>query len=199
MTLSTDPQIQMTNIDNFQYDSFSHGQIKSKLWLCEQLEPYIPDHAAVTILGSWYNVLGFMLLVRNTTKYVSLKGIDIDPNAIDVSNKICDAWIINDNTVKNIVQDVNSVEYTGTTVVINCSPEHIEGDDWFTNIPEGTIVCIQSSNVTDPDPPWDIKTPSDTLETFINRYQLKTTHFCGILPIKYSHWGYDRFMIIGIK
>ncbi len=45
--------------------SFSHGQTQSKLWLCETMEPHLPQNAVVAILGCWYNMLGFMLITRN--------------------------------------------------------------------------------------------------------------------------------------
>lgn len=189
----------MTNTDNFNHDSFSHGQIKSKLWLCEQIEPCLPEQPNVTILGSWYNVLGFMLLTRMPKRYKHIRGIDIDKSAIEVSNKICDAWVLDENIVTNVQQDVSNVDYASTNVVINCSPEHIEGKQWFKNIPYGTLVCIQSSNVTDPNEPWNIKNPSPDIESFRNQYELETTHFCETLPIRYGNWGYDRFMLIGIK
>jgi hypothetical protein len=43
------------------FDSFSHGQVKSKIWLCENLERLLPDNAKVLTLGSWVNILGFMI------------------------------------------------------------------------------------------------------------------------------------------
>ena len=65
------------------FDAFSHGQIQSKIWLCEELEPHTPIHANIRILGSWYNILAFMLLTRRPEYYYnSIEGIDIDPDAM---------------------------------------------------------------------------------------------------------------------
>lgn len=180
------------------YDAFSHGQIKSKIWLCEKLEPHLPVKPTVTILGCWYNVLSFMLLTRNPDGYKSFVGIDVDADAIDVSNKICNAWTTNEIVVNNFVANANSY-IVDTDVVINCSPEHMEGTAWFDNIPSGTLVCIQTSNVIDPEYPWLIKTPSPTLEAFTNRFRLSTVLSIDSLRIEYNHFGYDRYMIIGIK
>jgi hypothetical protein len=181
------------------YDSFSHGQIKSKIWLCEQLEQHIPKNANVKILGSWYNVLAFLLLVRRPTHYKLIEGIDIDIEAKEIADKICNAWVVDENIVRNINVHVNDTLYHDTQIVINCSPEHMEDSAWFNKIPYGTTICIQTSNVVDPNEPWLIKTPHKTLEDTINKYPLAITHFTGTLRIQYSDWGYDRYMIIGIK
>ena len=178
------------------FDSFSHGQIASKMWLCEHLEPVVPLQSTATILGSWYNVLGFMLMVRNPYKFKSIHGIDIDADAIAVADKICDTW----SNVTNTNFDVNSGDYPQSDVVINCSPEHMEGSAWFDKIQKGTIVCIQTSNVIDPCAPWYIKTPCPTFEVFQDRYPMNTTHLCDKLEIRYATgWGYDRYMVIGVK
>jgi len=73
------------------YTSFSHGQVSSKLWLCAELETYIPVDARVAILGSWYNVLSFMLLTRNASRYQRILGIDKDPGTKEIADRITDA------------------------------------------------------------------------------------------------------------
>lgn len=190
----------MTDSDNFNYDAFSHGQIKSKMWLCEKLEPHIPESSSIAILGSWYNVLGFMLLTRNNKPYASITGIDQDHYSTKIANKILNFWIIeNFQSINHISQDVNTIDLNAYDVIINCSPEHMESSDWFTNIKEGTIVCIQSSNVTDPNYPWLIQNPSPNLTSFVSKYPVTDTLFLDTLPIRYKDWGYDRYMLIGIK
>jgi hypothetical protein len=179
-------------------DSFSHGQIKSKMWLCEKLEPLIPDKSHILILGAWLNTLGFMLLTRNPKKYSQIKAIDIDPNSVELANKVCDYWYI-EGPQRSEVADANNYEMRGYNVIINCSSEHMNGNRWFENIPKNTLVCIQSSNVTNLDEAWDIKTPSPTFESFMEKYPLSVGIFSGVLPIQYDHWGYDRYMTIGIK
>jgi hypothetical protein len=179
-------------------DSFSHGQIGSKLWLCEQLEPHIKNNATVAILGSWINVLGFMLLTRQPYKYSHIKGIDLDIEAVNTANQICNYWYI--NGIQHSIQDnANTVSLQGFDVVINCSSEHMEGSAWFDNISSGTLVCIQSSNVTDTTDPWLVKNPSHNIDEFLSKYPLREIIFSETLPITYENWGYDRYMVIGIK
>ena len=177
------------------YDAFSHGQIASKLWLCEKLEPYLSHTDNLVILGSWYNVLGFMLQVRNPGKCESIQGIDIDFAAVEIARKICDAW----PEITNTRADANTGPPYEAEVVINCSPEHMSGSQWFAKIKPGTVVCIQSSNMTDPCEPWLIKTPHPTLDDFKSRYPLTTVKYCDAMRVQYNAWGYDRYMIIGVK
>lgn len=185
------------------YSAFSHGQIKSKLWLCEQLEPHIPSNAKVVILGCWYNVLGFMLLTRNPNKYDSILGVDLDIHATDIANKICDAWVIPDSTnhskVQNINHDVNTIKYDDVDVIINTSTEHMNNQQWFDNIPSEKLVCLQSINLTDINPPWSIIEPTTSLIDFKAKYPLQTLYCQNTLEIRYPQFGYDRYMLIGMK
>lgn len=182
------------------YDSFSHGQIKSKIWLCQELEKHLPNDPKVTILGCWYNVLAFMMLTRNPDMYCQIIGLDIDTEAIQIANQINNAFITDSDLLKNIVCDANEFIFADTNIVINCSSEHMHSTKWFNNIPSGTLVCIQSSNVTDAEYPWLVTNPSPTLESFEYKYKLSKTYFLDTLPIRYKNGhGYDRFMLIGIK
>jgi hypothetical protein len=181
-------------------DSFSHGQIISKIWLCEELEHFIQPDSSIHILGGWYNVLGFMLSVRKPDYYRKIVNIDIDADAIVIADKICNPWIIGYNhSIYNQIGDCNTVDYSMSDVVINCSVEHFANNDWYDNIPAGTIVCIQSSDITDPEEPWLIKQANPDFETFLQRFPVTNALFVGTKRIQYSHFGYTRFMLIGRK
>jgi hypothetical protein len=175
------------------FDSFSHGQMKSKLWLAEKLEPYQLGNNIV-ILGSWYNLTALILKTRNYPG--KIVGIDIDPDVKSIADKVCNMWVI-EGSVENITGDANNITVPYDTI-INCSSEHMT-TEWFDGIKPGTLVCIQSSNVTDPEYPWLIKTASPDIESFKQKYNLSTTLFCDTLTIQYGGWGYDRYMLIGIK
>ena len=174
------------------FDSFSHGQIRSKLWLANRIDPYMGKN--VVILGSWHNIMAFILKVRGSTSHFT--GIDVNPEVKNVADKICDTWRI-DGSVENITGDATNIPVEYDTV-INCSSEHMT-TEWFDNLKPGTLVCIQSSNVIDPNHPWYVITPSPDIESFKQKYNLSTTLFCDTLRIQYNDWGYDRYMLIGYK
>ena len=182
------------------YYAFAHGQTQSKVWLCEQLEPYIPHKATVAVLGCWYNILGFMMLTRHADKYQHILGIDIDPTVIPIADNICQGWMIGKDTkLRNVVADANTYDLQGFNVVINCSPEHMTSDDWFHNIDGGALVCIQSSNLDFDDEVWKITNPSRSMEEFTKKYPLSHTLVSTVKDIQYNDWGYQRYMLIGIK
>lgn len=181
------------------YTSFSHGQVLSKIWLCEQLESHVPVNTRAAILGSWYSVLAFMMLTRRSDLYQSISGIDRDHLATDIADKICNAWAFGDGAkVTNITNDASEYDYTEFNLIINCSVEHMPSD-WFNNIPEGTIICIQSSNVTDVTYPWYVTNPNKTIDILKKKYPLSHILFSGEKEFNYDDWGYKRFMLIGYK
>ena len=183
------------------FDSFSHGQVVSKIWLCETLEEFLPSTTDVTILGSWHNVLAFMLLCRRPGSYSKIVGVDIDASAKTVANKICDAWCFDHNKlVENITGDAAKyLQNTKPAVVINASPEHFVSAEWFDFIAPGTLVCVQSSNIVNAKPPWLIQQPTPDLEAFKERYPLSKLLYIGTKDIEYVGWRYQRYMAIGIK
>lgn len=183
------------------FDAFSHGQIQSKIWLCKELEPFVPPNAKVAVLGSWYNVIASMLLTRHAEKYQEILGIDIDPDVLSIADQMTEAWRIGkDAKVRNITGDANTYDLSWYDLIINCSPEHMEGDEWFRNIDYGKLVCIQSSDVTVADDDiWKCINPNESLDDLTRKYPLSRYLFSGTKEIRYHDGGYDRFMIIGFK
>lgn len=183
------------------FESFNHGQIQSKIWLCEKLEFLLPEHPSVLILGSWHNILGFIMLARQPKRYAFITGIDIDPEAKPIADKICEAWTMSDTVkLKNLTEDANETKFMHYNVVINCSVEHMENNGWFDKIEKNALVCIQSSDLPENfDPVWKITNPNLTLDILKEKYPLSQTLYSGEKQIQYENWGYKRFMIIGIK
>lgn len=184
------------------FSTFSHGQIHSKLWLCEQLEPHLPDASRVVILGSWYNTLGFLLLARNASKFELITGIDYEDKNISMSNKLLDAWLIGEDVkVKNIWKSVNRLTDKDLEiyhVVINTSCEHME-DGWFSEVNPNQLMCLQTSNVVVDDVTWDILNPNPDMETFKSKYPMSQILFEGEKVFDYGHLKYSRYMLIGRK
>lgn len=175
--------------------SFSHGQITSKIWLCDQIETYLTPNTKVLILGAWYNVLGFMLLTRYK-QITKLTGIDINPDVKPIADKICDAW---PSIVNNITIDSDKVDMEDYDIIINCSPEHMTTNDWFNNIPNNKLVIIQSSDMTIQEEPWLVCNQNTSLVGLNNKYKCQTVLFSDTIKLPYSTSFYQRFMIIGKK
>lgn len=138
------------------------------------------------------------MLSRNSNLYNNIVGIDIDPNAVSIADKICESWII-EKKLSNRVDDACTCNLQGPQVIINCSPEHMDSTDWFDHITEGTLVCVQSSDVTDATDPWFVKQPSPTIGSFLSKYQLSKNLYIGTKKFEYPSITYNRFMLIGIR
>ena len=193
-------------LQNFsKYESFYHGLIKSKLWLCEELETVIVreylNEPNLHILGCWDNLLAFMLLTRKPELYNTVYGYDINPEAIYNANKVCDMWKYELPKVYNYIQDVNDYDYSIHTnsIFINCSIDQMDSNKWYDTVPNNSLVCIQTTDMTDPDFPWYIKQTTNSLDELIDRFKLSKLLYSGEKRMPYKESGFNRFMIIGYK
>ena len=179
--------------------SFSHGQTQSKLWLCETIEPFLPNNAVVAILGCWYNMLGFMLLTRKRDMYQHILGIDINSEATRGADILCQGFMIGGNAqLRNVTADASTYHIQGHNVVINCSTEHMSSE-WFDNIDPNALVCIQTTDVDNQENPWFITNPTKTLDEFTSKYPLKDVLYSGSKFFEYPDVSYYRHMVIGRK
>ena len=185
-----------------QYESFSHGLVISKIWLCEQLEKVLLDRPSPTlnILGCWDNLLAFMLIVRQPKFYKEINGYDLSIDSINAANEICDTWLFENPRVYNHVVDVNTVKFTDNNqVFINCSVDQFNSNEWYDNIPIGSIICIQSTDMPIDNGKWEITQSIESLDDLMNRYKMSTILYSGKHLVDYVEWSYNRYMIIGIK
>jgi hypothetical protein len=198
--------MKMINLDKFDtHESFYHGLIKSKLWLCDELETAITSSclskSTLHILGCWDNLLAFMLLTRKPELYNVVYGYDINPEAIDNANKVCDMWKYESPKVYNYIQDVNDYNYSKHTnsIFINCSIDQMDSNKWYETVPDNSMVCIQTTDITDPEFPWYIKQTTNSLDELIDKFNLSKLLYSGEMHIPYKENGFNRYMIIGCK
>lgn len=184
------------------YNAFSHGQVLSKIWLCEELEKYMQDKTRIVVLGCWYNLTAFILFSRNHEAYAKIDGIDLNIENVGLSDKINNAWKI-ENKLDSYFADVNNTFYQNYDVVICSSVEDIKGNQWFERIPNGHLVCLQTLNLTEKQTKkydnWNIVNPTKTLKEFKTKYPLQKILYEGSRKFDYDHLKYNRHMLIGIK
>lgn len=169
-------------------DAFWSGQIKSKEWLIDNLEPFVTKPSRIEIHGGWVGVLASMIFQSKIpARYIA--SVDIDPLCQHVStmmNKIEEQ----DGRFKAITQDMCTVPVNGD-VIINTSCEHITQEQyeiWLGRLPKGCIVVLQSNNYNIPE---HVRIAT-SLEDFRNQSHL-TELWSGMLKTQL----YDRWMIIG--
>ena len=169
-------------------DAFWSGQVKSKEWLIEHLEPFVTKSIKVDIHGGWVGVLASMLFQSNIpVKYIC--SVDIDPTCESIAtmmNKIEEQ----DGRFKAITSDMCTVPIHGD-VIINTSCEHItqeQYDTWLSRLPKDSIIVCQSND-------YQIQEHvriAKTLEEFEQQTKLNVL-WSGQLQTQL----YKRWMVIG--
>ena len=169
-------------------DAFWGGQMKSKEWLIENLEPFVTNPSRIDIHGGWVGVLASMIFQSNIPiKYIC--SVDIDPvceHVATMMNKIEEQ----DGRFKAITRDMCSVSVNGD-VIINTSCEHItqeQYESWLSRLPKESLIVLQSNNYQIPEHVRIAK----SLEEFKTQCRINVL-WAGTLELPL----YNRFMIIG--
>ena len=193
-------------------DHFSRGQIKSKLWMMEELRNVVSGNelGTVVLYGGWYATIShFFFKFFSPSKLYS---IDLDPSTVEIADNFNIRQGQGNNwQFKAFAYDVNELSYTdkgfiipadsskmGTTqlsikptVVINTSCEHMN-DDWFTNLPDGQFVVLQTNDYFANEQHTNCV---NNVNEALSKYKFNEVYFSGELDTQL----YKRFMIIGKK
>jgi hypothetical protein len=197
-------------------DHFSRGQIKSKLWLISTLKQLLnegkivkSDLSNIAHYGGWYATIAhFMFSEFNTNQYYN---IELDSSCLEIADDFNSEQVYNNWKFKSIPLDVNDIHwYNNTfraatynsnnqivnlevkpTMIINTSCEHMN-QDWFNNLPAGTLVCLQTNDYFEN--PQHINCVS-TIGEASAAYKFSELYYAGMIETEI----YNRFMLIGKK
>ena len=176
-------------------ESFWHGQLDSKVWLCENLAKV--THAAtnkIVIFGGSYGILA-SLLFNSELGVRHIRTVDIDPACKDIAENMNKQYVI-DGKFDAVTEDMANYEYTeDPQIVINTSCEHItqrQYDAWLEKIPRDTWIVVQSNNFSSHREHINC---SESLKDFRWKSKIGKEFYSGTLELP----KYDRYMIIGRK
>ena len=176
-------------------ESFWHGQLKSKVWLCEEL-PKV-THATtnkIVIFGGWYGILATMLF-NSKLGVRHIRSIDIDPTCEEIALKMNRQYEMEERFAA-VTADMCEYEYTDDPhIVINTSCEHItqkQYDTWLNKVPGDTWIVVQSNNFASHKEHINC---SDSLKDFKWKAKISREFYSGTIELP----KYDRYMIIGRK
>jgi hypothetical protein len=171
-------------------DAFWRGQLNSKLWLIENLKPFINRPISVDIYGGWVGVLSSMLF-QSGLPVKTLRSIDIDASCQPIATMMNKGEEIQGRftAVTGDMCDIASE----ADIVINTSCEHVtqqQFNKWISNISSSSILVLQSNNYH-----IDEHTrPAESLEEFKQQSSIDVMWEGQLqLPL------YTRWMIIGKK
>lgn len=174
--------------------SITDDLLYSKIWAVEELKNLDKTNfSTVYILGSWY---GNMSIILDKLGISAKKIINVDKKKehIETGKKmIANAGI--DTPIENMVKDANQLDYRKVdqnSLIVNSSILDIDDKKWWSNIPKGTLVLLQSRDRA-------TRTPHDSLEDLEQDFPMSTILFKGTVSLEDPETKYNRFMIIGTK
>ena len=199
-------------------DALSRSQIKSKIWLVEELEivrQKLPEpvYKHVAIFAGWYGQLKSIYDKKLT--YRKIRNVEIDRNACEASDYIFNLPELENYKVKSINANINDLTLhkngyewdvenfrEGTKysekflpdLIINTSAEHMT-EEWynqirFKNMDSNPIVAIQSNNLFDISDHINCVHSVDHMK---KKFPMREVLYEGELQLK----GYKRVMLIG--
>ena len=181
------------NIDN---DSFAHGPIESKLWLCEEIKKLkIKKVDNVIVLGSWNGTMAFLLYATGVLNFDKIYLVDTDSEYQAQARIICNGL---DCQGKLVIaeQDANTFDHpAGKNLVINTSTDNIQGTEWFDRIPKFSWLLLQGRTGGH----RDCVQPYNSIKEFDDAYPLRMTCFVESREFVYPTNSYTRYMKVGAK
>lgn len=193
-------------------DCFSRGQLQSKLWLVEELKKQKVELGTVFLCAGWYATLATMLFESNIA-IDKIRSFDIDESCVDIAETFNKPWFVNGWKFKSITQNIMDIDYNSHTwqcwsnannrmskpitdvpdTIINTSCEHIPNfADWYTKIPDGKLVVLQSNNYYEVEEHVNCV---NNIYEFKDMAPMSTLLYMGMRELP----KYTRFMLIGYK
>jgi hypothetical protein len=132
-------------------DAFSIDQLKSKLWLIDQLKSLVVPKTNIYIFGGWIGLLANIIFINYGDNISSIISVDLDSECEKIANSI-NCNYLNDQQFNAVTTDMKDFAYDWNKypqIVINTSTEHINQetyDLWYDQIPNNTITVVQGNN-----------------------------------------------------
>lgn len=176
-------------------ESFWKGQVRSKIWLIENLEKVqLPYHRekTIAIYGGWNGVLA-SLLFNSSINIKKITSIDIDPTCQDIA---CTVNKRQEMEGRFSAVTADMTDYTmPADIVINTSCEHVTQEQynkWMSRQPSDALFVLQSNNYFDLDE--HINCVNDAIH-FELTTPLNNVVYSGDLELP----KYTRYMRVGYK
>lgn len=185
-------------------DAFSHGQIKSKLWLSECFTKWAAQHLdssakyELNWYGSWVGIGPFLLLSDKALKFGVINLFDLNAESLEASRLILDYWRCESIEISTRQLDVNTyIPAAGNNqIFVNSACEHMENENWLKNLPVGSVVLLQSTDM----PHVEHINGSLSLGDFANKLSsLVKVLESNEIQFNYPDKTFSRFMIFGIR
>ena len=191
-------------------DCLSQGQIKSKLWLLNELKKTKLDLGTIFICAGWYGTLATMLF-ESKINVDKIRSFDIDDSCRQIAETFNKPWVLEDWKFKPVTEDIHDIDFNSHTytvtrangtecpltdspdTIINTSCEHIVNfSQWYNQIPKGRLVVLQGNDYFELNEHVNCSADQDS---FSEKSPMSNTLYLGTLDCG----KYKRFMKIGTK
>ena len=195
------------------YDLMSRSQMRSKIWLVEQLALINSNYTNVAVMAGWFGQIKTIYDKRLT--YSKMRVVELDRKACETSDYVFNISNLENYKVKAVCADINGLtlhkngyewsvenfrdgtEYSEKflpDLIINTSAEHMT-EEWFhqlrfKKLDNDPIVAIQSNNLFDIPEHINCVHSVDHMQ---KKFPMREVLFAGELQLK----GYKRVMLIG--
>jgi hypothetical protein len=195
---------------DYEADCFSRGQLKSKLWLVEELSKLNVSLGTAYLCAGWYSTLATMLFESNI-QLDKIRSFDIDDSCVIIAETMNKKWLLDEWKFKATTKDIHDIDFNmhsyvtknssgeeievveSPDTIINTSCEHIQNfNEWYNNIPKNKLIILQSNNYFEIE---DHVNCSRSLEEFSETTPMSKVLFEGRLDLE----KYSRYMKIGYK
>lgn len=190
--LYTAPEHCCPRYDEFR-DMFSEGQLKSKLWLIQELGKHTEySNKSIAIAGSWFATLAFLLLEDPKNINLKISCIDIDSRCNEFVR-----FLLKDNeldVINRVTADMFDYSYS-ENVIINTSCEHLKDiSKWLALVPSHSLVALQTNNFFSHPTHVSCANSLAEFQSTLSPH-ISETLFSGELDLGV----YTRYMVIGRK
>jgi hypothetical protein len=194
-------------------DGLSRSQIRSKIWLVEELVKLGIEYNNIVVMAGWFGQL--VSIYDKVSRFDKIRVLDLEKSFCEASDYTFNLKYLENYKVKAVCADVNNlilhkngyewpvvnfkedttyVEKFLPDLIINTSAEHMT-DEWFRQIrfkglESNPIVAIQSNNMFDGEGHINCVHSIDHMK---KKFPMKEILFEGELQLK----GYKRVMLIG--
>lgn len=176
--------------------AISRGQIYSKQWMVQELEPYLPMNANVVIVGSWIGLGARLLLERFSERIASVTCIEFD------ARMKAPTWHLNhpySDKFTFLNADIFKLDFhllvghlpRSSRVFINCSCDNIDSTERYVDeiTHHAAINLLQQNNYQSPRSHLSV----DSLKEFEAQIRrLRNPVYLDTM----SFPMYDRYMVI---
>lgn len=202
-------EIKNDNLDSNCLLALSKGQFIGKKWLLDEMKRLDLDYGLTFYLGGWVGIASLMLLSDEGVRVKKIRSFDIDPEAVQSSEKINRKFLWDNWRFKASVQDMLELDYylssyktirndgsvadmlEAPDCIINTSCEHLEDyEAWFAKLPPGLLVVLQSCDYDGEEGHINCV---QSIEEFVEANPLSEIYYSGEKQI----FHYKRFLIIG--